>query len=264
MAKAFRVESKDSDGNPKVVIVKKPTHKQLTEAQFYSSAIFNKAKNAGACLRSKLDEYMRQEGLFTKEEEDRAFELTKKLEDNIKLLREGKDEDGNKLKLSFARELAIQIRRDRLELNLILAKRREHDTYTVEGQAENARFDYLVSVCIYDEDGKQVFESVEDYYNNQDQPYASEAASKLASIAFNIDEDWEKKLPETEFLIKYKFVDENLRYINKDGKFVNSKNELVDELGRRVNEQGELIDADGKVISEVTETAEFEDDVYNT
>ena len=63
------------------------------------------------------------------------------------------------------RELAIQIRNLRIKVNNLLSKLREHDSYTLEGQAENARFDSLVSTCCFDEDGNRVFTSVDDYYD---------------------------------------------------------------------------------------------------
>lgn len=264
MANAVRIETKDNEGIDKVVVVKKPTHAQLTDAQFYSASVFNKAKDAGVCLRTKLDEYLREQGLWGDKEQKQVEDLTKKLEKNIRLLRNGKYKDGKKLKLSEARKLAVDIRQDRLSLNFILAKRREHDAYTVEGQAENARFDYLVSACTYDEEGNRVFTDIEDYYEKQEEQYAIDAASKLAAISFNIEEDWTKKLPENEFLIKYKFVDENLRYINKDGKFVNAEGELVDEFGRRITEDGRLLDLSNDPIDEIDGEAEFEDDVYVT
>src|SRR5687767_4101234 len=126
MAKAFRVESKDGEGNVKIVIVKKPKHSQLTEAQFYSSSIFNQAKDAGVCLRSKLDEYMRKEGLWTDAQHKRAEELTKSLEKNLRAIKTGKNADGTKVKLSEGRKIALDIKRERLELNLMLAQRRQY------------------------------------------------------------------------------------------------------------------------------------------
>jgi hypothetical protein len=263
MAKAFRIESKDSEGNAKILIVKKPNHKQLTEAQFYSSAVFNKAKDAGACLRTKLDDYLRKEGLWTDEEQKLAEEIGTRLDKNLRIIKTGKKEDGTKVKLSEGRQLAIEIKKDRLALNFILSKRREHDAYTVEGHAENARFNHLVANCVFDEDGNKIFTDVDDYYDKQEEPYAYDAASKLAAVTSSIDEDWEQKLPENQFLIKYKFVDKDLRYIDKDGHWVNNAGQRVNEAGQLVNADGKLIDVDGTVIEEVTE-ADFEDDVYNS
>lgn len=261
MANAYRVESKDNEGKDKVIVVKKPGHQQLTDAQFYSASIFNKARQAGVSLRSKLDEYMIKEGVWSDSHNKRAEELTKLLDKNIRMLRAGKKKDGTKMKLSEGKKLAISIRRDRLELNLILAKRREYDAYTVEGQAENARFDYLVSVCSFNEDGGLIFADIDDYYDKKDEPYAFDAAAKLASIVFNVEDGWEKDLEENKFLLKHKFVDESLRYINKEGKFTNADGELVDEFGRRVDENGKILDWDGVPIVETDEDAEFENDL---
>lgn len=247
MAKIAKVVSKDNDGNEKVVIVKKPNHKQLNDAHMYSSKIFNQAKNAGACLRDKLDEFMREQGIWTKGDDDKLNEIITSFNDNLEIVNTGKNKDGSKVKLSEARKAAIEVRRNRLAMNLILAKKREHDAYTIEGQAENAKFDYLVSVCVVDENDKLIFSNLDDYYEKQEEPYAIEAATKLSNLTYNLDPDWEKKLPENEFLLKYKLVDDKLRYYtNKDGKRVNVENELIDELGRKVDENGKLIDIEEK------------------
>ena len=260
MGKAVRIVSKDNEGNEKVVIVKKPSHTQMVDAQFYSSSVFNKAKNAGACLRSKLDEFLFEQGIWTNKERERVDTLRKKLEESLSILETGKDKDGKKVKLSDARKIAIEARRDRLEMNLILIKRNEHDKYTVEGQAENARFDYLVSVCVFDEEGNRVFSSIDDYYDKQEEQYAYDAAAKLSNITFSLDENWEKNLPENRFLTKFKFVDESGRYVNKDGHFVDVEGNRVNELGLRIDNEGNVID---EVPSEKQEP-EFEDDVYSS
>lgn len=253
MPKSFRVVTKDAEGVEKVVIVRKPNHSQLTEAQFYSAKIFNKAKDSGACLRSKLNEFLIKQGVWSEDNQKELEKLNKEIVDKLGWLESGK-KDGKKLKLTEGKQLAVEIRNARIDVNVLLAKLRENDSYTLEGQAENARFDALVSLCCFDEEGNRLFSSVEDYYDKREEEYAVRAASKVASIVFDLKEDWEKDLPENKFLMKYKFVNEELRYIDRQGR-------LTTADGRLIDKDGNLLDESGNVIKEETVVAEFENDV---
>lgn len=248
MGKSIELTSKDSDGNPITVIIKKPNHKQLTEAQFYSASIFNKAKDSGMLLQSNLDAWLEDQKLFTKEEKLRVKELEQKIADGEQALTTKKHKDGRQVKLSEGRQIAIDMNLARLQLRLLYAKRKQYDEFTIEGTVENARFDHLVSTCVFKENGEPVFTDIEDYYDKKEEPYASEAAYKLMGLVFGIDEDWQKKTVENEFLLKYNFVDNDLNFIDKDGNPVNAK--------------GDKIETPKAEETESVAASDFEDDVY--
>jgi hypothetical protein len=260
----LEVKSKDGEGKEVVVFVKRPTSDQLTQAQMYSNKVFREALESGAILRVKLDDYMESQGLWDEEQQKKLKELDTKIDSNLKKLRNGKA--GKLTKLSQARKLALDIRKDRMERLLLLSKKRELDEYTVEAQAENARFNKLVTLCVYNDEDEYVFSDLTDYNNKKDEPYAVEAASKLATILYQLDEDWQKKLPENEFLLKHKFVDDKLRLINKDGhlvteddKLVNENGEYVDGDGNKITRDGQKVDDNGNIV--VDGYVEFEDDL---
>jgi hypothetical protein len=150
---------------------------------------------------------------------------------------------------------------------MLTAERNSHDDFTAEAQSDSAKFDYLVAACLRNEDGTPVFPTIEDYKENADEPYASEAAGKLAGLIYGLDEQWEANLPENQFLKKYKFVDDELRLVNKDGKFVTKDGKLIDNDFRYINEQGEYVDVDGNRIDKdglpVVEFSPFLDDDGN-
>lgn len=251
--KSVRIVSKDNDGNEKIIVVRKPNHTQLTEANLYSAKVFNKAKDAGACLRSKLNDFLIKEGVWSDENQKKLVTLNDEVAEKIKCLETGKTLEGKKLKLSEGKQLAIDIRNCRFSVNQLLTKLRTNDSYTIEGQAENGRFDMLVALCCFDEEGERIFSSIEDYYDKKEEEYAVDAASKVASIVYELNENWETELPENKFLIEYKFVDEKLRYIDRQGRFINIAGELVDEEGN-------------PLVSETPkeqEKPEFENDVDN-
>jgi hypothetical protein len=226
--KSIRVTYTDKDGKECAVLVRKPTHSQITEANLYAASIFNRARQTGVCLRNQIDDWLEEQKIWTKEDREKIKILEKELEKKLKLLELGKTEDGKNMKLSEARKLALDIRIDRWRFNILQLQKREYDQYTVEGQTENSRFDCLASLCLLDEEGNRLFKSIDDYYDAADEQHITEAASKLANMMFG-HEDWEKKLPENLFLVKHKLVDDNGRLINKEGKFVDSEGNLITE-----------------------------------
>ena len=62
-------------------------------------------------------------------------------------------------------------------------------------------------------------------------------------MMYGLDEDFEKGLPENEFLVKYKLADESLRLIDKQGRFVTRDGQLIDEFGFIVDEEGNRVSA---------------------
>lgn len=258
------VKGKNDKGEEVTVYVKRPNSEQLNEAHMYSNKIFKQAIDSGAILRIKLDDYMESQGLWNEEHKKKIKDLDNKIDSDVKKLISGKQ--GKFSKLSQARKLALDIRKNRLERLVLLAKKRELDEYTVEAQVENARFDYLVTLCVYNDEGERVFADLTEYGDKRGEPYAAEAASKLATLIYQFDEDWQKKLPENQFLLKHKLVNDKLHLINSDGhliseddKLINENNEYVNEKGEKVNRDGQRVDENGNVI--VDNYSEFDNDL---
>jgi hypothetical protein len=242
----IEVKSTDNDGKEVTVYVIRPNSRELTDAQIVAGGVLKNALDNKALLRSQLREYMVQNGMWDEKKEERLEKIDAEIVDALTKIKKGG------MKLNEGKELALKIKANRIVKLMLEASRRQLDEYTAESQAENARFDYLVSVCTKNEKGERVFESLEDYNARADEPFAKDAASKLASIVHGYDPDWEKKLPENQFLLKYKLVDENLRLVNKDGHFVTSDGKVIDENynyvdgnGNIVDENGVLLDSDG-------------------
>ena len=155
------------------------------------------------------------------------------------------------IKLAEAKDIALSMRDARNEFRVLVAERTSMDANTAEAQADNASFNYLVYSCIVDPDnGKRVFNSLDDYEENADEPFAAKAAAALADKLYQLDPDYEKGLPENKFLVEYKFADEKLRLLNKEGKLVDEEGRLLNEDGRFINDDGQLIDIDGNLVDE--------------
>lgn len=255
------IKSKDLEGKEVTVYVTRPTDEDYKKAQIASNTAFKDAVMSGAMLRSKLNEFMLEQGLWDDKKQKRLEELENTIRDNLVKLKSGG------IKLTEGKEMALEIRSARMERTLLEAKRQELDEYTVESQAENARFDYLVSVCVKDKKGKPIFKDLDDYKQKGTEPYASEAAGALANMLYGLDQDWESNLPENKFLKKFKFVDEKLRLVDKDGNYITKDGKRIDENYRYIDENGNFVDADGNPVDEdglpIVETQPFLDDDGN-
>jgi hypothetical protein len=239
--------------------VVRPNVKQRQEGQKIYNKAFRDAVESGAILRGKVNNVMREQNLWDDNKEAEYRKLLEKINGAERKIKSGG------IKLNQAKDLALEMRKDRAELRSLTSERSSLDNNTAEGQADNAQFNYWVSSCtVYSETGKTYFSNYEDYLNRDDDPATGQAAGSLAMLLYNLDPDYEKKLPENQFLAKYNFVDEELHLVDKTGRRVDSEGRLVNKDGRYINEAGELIDIHGNRVNEegdyVVEFSPFLDD----
>jgi hypothetical protein len=256
----IEVKSKNLDGQEVTVYVTRPTKEETAKAQIASNKVFKEALIEGALVRKTLDVELEKQGIWNDEKQERVEKLNTEIRDNLTKLKKGG------IKLSEARDLAIRVRIARIEVTSLLAKRNAYDAYTAEAQAEAAKIDNLMTLCIKNEKGEQYFKDVDEYRNNNDQPFLIQAANKLITMLYGVDESWESDLPENKFLKKYKFVDDELRLV-KDGHYVTIDGKRINENFEYVDEDGNVVDADGNRVDEdglpIVEAEPFLDDDGN-
>lgn len=247
------------DGKDTTMFVRSPTLQDQKEATRVYNQAFSEALKAKAVVRAKLDDLLVEQGLWDGIKQAKFTELQSEiLEGERKLAKGG-------ISLTEAKNLALNMKKTREELRDLISVKTSLDTHTAEGQADNARFNYLVSACtVYNDTKEQYFKSYEDYSNKAADPVAILAAQNLAGMLYGLDNDYEDKLPENKFLKQYKFVDDKLRLINKDGKLIDDSGRLINENGRYINEKGEFIDKDGNLVDQegdyIVEFSPFLDD----
>ena len=256
MKNRIKVETED-----KTVYVKRPNRLDYQKAQAISSGSFRAALDSGAILRSELDKYAEERGLWDDEKQKRLEELNNSIEEKVLKLKKGG------ISLSEGKEIAIDISALRLKRTLLMSERNQLDAYTAETIAENDRFDCLVSQCVVDEENNKVFDSLDDYKEKSHEDYASKAAASLSILLYNLDEDWEKELPENQFLLRYGFVNDELQLIDKDGNLVDVNGKRINKNFQYVNDEGKVIDEDGNLVDEdgtlIVESQPFLDDDGN-
>ena len=258
--KDFRmVESTDKEGNVVKVKIKNPTAQDYRDSQIVYNKAFRTALDSGALLRQKLSDYMEEQGIWDEAKQKKNDEFVEEINQMEEALKAGG------IKLSDAKQLALDLRQKRLDFRVFLSEKNSQDANSVEGQADNARFAELARLCTLNPtNGVPYFASQEDYDAQADQPWVVEAAQELAEMLYGLDPDYDKGLEENKFLREFKFVNEDLRFTNKAGHLTDSDGRLVDDEGRFVAyrtpeaeaeqdvEQRYFVDRSGEEVVKVT------------
>jgi hypothetical protein len=250
------------DGVEKEFLVRSPSLNDQREAQKVYNQAFTDAVKSKSVVRAKLDDLLQDQGLWNDEKQAKFTGLQRELLEGEKKLAKGG------FSLNEAKDLAVKMRRIREDIRDLISVRTSLDNHSAEGQADNARFNYLVSACLVYNDTKQTyFLNMEDYLNRAGEQIATLAAQNLANMLYGLDNDYESTLPENKFLKKYRFVDEKLRLIDKKGRFIDSEGRLIDEAGRFIDDSGNFVDKFGNRVDAqgeyVVESKPFLDDDGN-
>jgi len=229
MEKNKVIKSVDNDGKEVSVMLKTPTSQDYRDSQIEYNKTFRQALDSGAPLRQKLSDYMVEQDIWNDVKQKKHDEYI----DKIGYLEEVLIKGG--IKLSEARDKALELRKLRVEFRNLIAEKNALDQNSAEGQADNARFAELVRLCMLNPGTRQpYFQTQDDYDESATQPWVIEASSELASILYGLDPDYDNKLQENKFLKEFNFVNDDLDLVDGDG-------HLVDEDGRLINEEGRFI-----------------------
>ena len=233
-------------------MVRSPSLNDQREAQKIYNQAFTDAIKSKSVVRARLDDLLKDQGLWDDEKQAKFTGLQRELLEGEKRLAKGG------FSLNEAKDLAIKMKGIRDEIRDLISVRTSLDNHSAEGQADNARFNYLVSACVIDQDTKQpYFKDMEDYLSRSTDQVAITGAQTLANMIYGLDNDYESNLPENKFLKKYKFIDDKLRLIDKKGRLIDEDGRLVDDEGRFIDEQGNFVDRYGNRLSK---TGDYEVD----
>jgi hypothetical protein len=229
MATEKLIESVDTDNNVVKVLVRKPTQSDQRNGSADYNKAFRDAIESGAYLRDKLNEHLIKQGVWSADKQKLSEDLSSKIGEKELILKKGG------IPLKKARSIAIDLKALRNQFRELISTRVNYDNNTAEGQADNARFDYMICVNILNPETKQrIFNSAEEYNDASSQPWVIKAATEIASMFYNIETP-----PEDKFLLEYKMVNEDGQLINKQGHLI-----AIDESGVE-----KLIDKEGYYIA---------------
>lgn len=223
------IEGLDKNGNQVKVMLKTPGPQEYRDSQIEYNKAFRKALDSGALLRQKLSDYMTEQGIWDDTKQQKNDYFVDEINAKEKTINSGG------IRLSEAKEIALELRGLRYEFREFIAEKNALDQNSVEGQADNARFSELVRLCMLNPTTKKpYFQTQKDYDANGDQPWVAQASSELASMIYGLDPDYDNKLAENKFLKEFNYVNDDLRLVNNSGHLVDLEGNLIDEDGRYV------------------------------
>lgn len=249
--KEKKVEVKlQEDGQEKIVniLVRKPNNALISQAQKVSAKVWTECTRDGIMTKKELEKFMKANDIWN---DDKDVEQKKITEEINRLERQLYVGDSRKrLSKSEGKRIAIEMRKKRIELRDLISERMSFEQNTAEAIADNARFDFLVANCTYDENGQKVYKDLEDYTEKADGQLAFSAATALAQMMYSVDKDFEAKLPENKFLKMFNFVNEDLSLVNQDGQTVDVEGRSIDDSGYYLNKDGKRVDKEGNLLDE--------------
>jgi hypothetical protein len=258
MAKNTKEEKRFSFEGKEYVI--RPANAQASvEAQKVYNRAFKKAIEEGAILKKSLEDHMRRQGLWDDSKQEEYEALLKRSADI-----EYKIKSGFYKKASQLREKGIELKKIRNELSSLLMVRNSMDANTADGQADNERFFYLITACVFDyETQKPVYTSLEDYHDKSETSLAIKSAAEFANYAYGLEDNFEDGLIENKLLKKLGLLNDKGQLTNKHGQRVDLDGNLLNEEGSRIDKDGNRIDINNNPLldDDVIDTLEFEDDL---
>jgi hypothetical protein len=131
------------------------------------------------------------------------------------------------------------------------AKRQQFDSATIESQAENFRFEFLVVKClVYADTGVSFLKNHSEYVERQDEKAIMEGASALAGMIYGLETNVYENMFEMRWLKDAGMIDKDGRYVSKDGATTDRYGRLVNKEGRYVNDEGQMVDTFGRSVDE--------------
>ena len=238
----------ETDGKTEKFIVKRPGNRISNDSQRKGALVWTQCVREGVMTKKELKKYMVDNGIWDDGKDTAEKKILDKIVDLEKQLYLGTK--AGKMKASAGKDIAIEMRVQRGKLRDLLSERVSMEANTAEGLSDNAKFDYIVANCTYNEDGTKLYKDLDDYDARSDSDVAFRAASALAEMIYVVDKDFENRLPENKFLKKFEFVNDDLSLINKDGVTVDTSGRRINDEGYYLNKEDKRIDIDGHRLDE--------------
>lgn len=206
----MKIKVKDEKGKNVSILIKEPNQALINKAQIYVSGkmreIIKMPKDERPLTKEEMYNFMVEQGMWSQEKEDRLVELARLIANGEDQLRRGgKTKEGEDFSLDQAKELALNMKKWRIEQLALAIELRSNDQATFEAYLDSCRFDYLIVNCVFDSKGNKYFENIEDYqarYDNSDCQEITNEFNKMLYGAFDFENN-----PENKFLEKYNLVD---------------------------------------------------------
>ena len=126
----------DINGETKNFSIVSPSSEAQKEANKIYNTAFSDAIKSKALVRAKLDDVLTEQGLWDDKKQEKFNGLQNAILEGERTLSKGG------ISLSKAKEVALNMKKNRSELRDLISVKTNLDTHTAEGQADNAKFNY--------------------------------------------------------------------------------------------------------------------------
>ena len=221
------IEDGKFEAQEKEFAVVRPSLQLLNEANKLRSKLFTQLFESGTMLRQQVDTHLKDRNIWNEKLQAEYDAVQSEVIEKTQRLERGG------IKLSEARDLAIEISEQRQQLVSMLVDRSDIDNLTCEGQADNERFNFLFANClVYNDTEEKVYpDGLEGYMKNTSTDVAVKGATEFYYLMSN-SESLDDQLPENRFLKKFNFVDDDMRFLER------GTNRLITKEGKYIDENG--------------------------
>lgn len=246
------IDTIDIDGKSFKLAVLRPTNKINQEGNMaynlrMASLIRSGSKNGSnrLLLRAELEEYLVKMGVWNLDDSLEVEKLAIQIRAHELMLKKGG------IKLSEGRAVALQMAEKRQEIMAKHAKRQAFDSATVESQAENFRFEFLLIKCLVSiDDGDPYIKNHDSYIDRQDEIAVIDGAKALANMVYGLEESIHHNMFEMQWLKQAGMIDDDGRYVKPDGTMTDRSGRLVNKDGRYIDDKGQMVDTFGRPVDE--------------
>ena len=244
------IEDGKFEAQEKEFAVVRPSLQLLNEANKLRSKLFTQLFESGTMLRQQVDTHLKDRNIWNEKLQAEYDAVQSEVIEKTQRLERGG------IKLSEARDLAIEISEQRQQLVSMLVDRSDIDNLTCEGQADNERFNFLFANClVYNDTGEKVYpDGLEDYMKNTSTDVATKGATEFYYLMSN-SESLDDQLPENRFLKKFNFVDDDMRFLERGtDRLITKEGKYIDDNGFYIayNDDGTTyhVDTDGNQVED--------------
>ena len=244
------IEDGKFEAQEKEFAVVRPSLQLLNEANKLRSKLFTQLFESGTMLRQQFDTHLKDRNIWNEKLQAEYDAVQSEVIEKTQRLERGG------IKLSEARDLAIEISEQRQQLVSMLVDRSDIDNLTCEGQADNERFNFLFANClVYNDTEEKVYpDGLEGYMKNTSTDVAVKGATEFYYLMSNSD-SLDDQLPENRFLKKFNFVDDDMRFLERGtDRLITKEGKYIDENGFYIayNDDGTTyhVDTDGNQVED--------------
>lgn len=251
-SKRIIVDTVDNENKPLRLAIIRPTNKINQEANMAYNLKMAELIRKGSqdnsqrlLLRSELEEYLIELGIWTAKDVSEVEKLVFEIRAHELVLKKGG------IKVSEGRSIALKMAEKRQMILEKHSKRLQFDSITIESQAENFRFEFLLTKCLVKADtGTPFVKNLNEYAEQEDTTAIIDGAKVLANMVYGLEDNINKNMFEIKWLKDAGMINEKGQYTLPDGKLVDRYNRLVNEDGRYINTEGQMVDTFARPVDE--------------